>query len=94
MNNYKELSIPGSFFFVNRVIGNDLYQNIDGGNSFDRITNVGSRLATSKRTPLKRNDRIRYTGRIDEKSLERVERIGSRVRIVPKTNAKRVTKAV
>ena len=69
-------------------------QNIDGGNSLDSVLNAAPKFVRSMRIPLNRNERIRYTGRIDEKIFERAVRIGMRVITVPTTNAMSVTNSV
>ena len=70
------------------------YQNIDGGKSLDSVLNAVPKFVRSMRIPLNRNDRIRYTGRIDEKIFERAVRIGMSVMIVPTTKAISVTNSV
>ena len=47
------------------------YQNIDGGKSLDKVLSAVPKFVRSIKIPENRNDRIRYTGRIDEKILER-----------------------
>ena len=51
-------------------------------------------MVRSIKIPEKRNERIRYTGRIAEKILERAVRIGRSVITVPAANATSVTMKV
>ena len=69
-------------------------QNIDGGNSLDSVRRAVPKFVRSIKIPEKRNERIRYTGRIAEKILERAVRIGRSVITVPATNATSVTMTV
>ena len=64
----------------------------DWGGRLQKSNGGAQRLAM--RMPLNRNDRIRYTGRIDEKIFERAVRIGMSVITVPTTNAMSVTNSV
>ena len=86
----KAVSDEAAFFF-RFYLCQTLTQNIDGGNSLDNVRSAVPKLVRSMRMPEKRNDIIRYTGRMDERIFERAVRMGRRVITVPTANESRVT---